>query len=131
MLSLIDMKDSAFTELIVFGTLESIDKGSYLLPFLINKESHIFEGHFPNQPIMPGVVMIEIIKRATELTVNAKIEMVSAGNFKFLKMLDPNEHKNAVLHFILTEMDDSWKVKAWLKIENEIYFKADANYKPR
>jgi len=32
----------------------------------INKEHEIFKGHFPNNPVMPGVCMIQIIKELTE-----------------------------------------------------------------
>ncbi len=124
------MKDLAFKELIGFGELKITDTNSYLIMFSINAGSEVFAGHFPNQPIMPGVIMIEIIKRAAEIAVNSKIEMVSASNFKFLKMLNPNEHKSAALYFTLTDINDSWKVKAQLKIKGEIYFKADAIYKP-
>jgi len=125
------MRDDVFKNLIKFGVLRVVDTYSYELPFFINADSEVFIGHFPKQPIMPGVVMVEIIKRATEIAVDNKVDMVSASNFKFLKMVEPNEHKEAVLHFTIKNKDDTWRVKAQLKINNAIYFKSDAIYKSR
>ena len=33
---------------------------------IINSNHKIFEGHFPNQPVVPGVCMMQMIKEITE-----------------------------------------------------------------
>lgn len=123
------MKDQAFNDLIQFDGLQKLDEGQFNLPFSINKESSVFDGHFPDQAILPGVVMIEMTKRAAEIALEKELSLVSAGNFKFLKMVDPNLIKNADLGFSITIKDDGWRVKAQIKFEDEIYFKADAFYR--
>ncbi len=125
------MKDNVFNDLITFGSINKVETNNYLLPFVINAKSKIFKGHFPAQPIMPGVVMIELVKRAAEIVVNTKIDMISATNFKFLKMLIPYEHKEALLYFSVFKKENCWKVKAKISINNVIYFKSDATFKPR
>ena len=104
------------------------NNSGYTLPFTINKESQVFEGHFPNQPILPGVVMIELVQRATELALAVELEVKSAGNFKFLKMIDPEKLPLANLNFGITEKEGDWRVKAQIKHEEDIYFKADVLY---
>ena len=121
------MNTDIFNNLIEFGPLDQNDSG-YILPFAINKESQVFEGHFPNQPILPGVVMIELVQRAAELVVGEELAMKSAGNFKFLKMIDPVKLPSANLNFTITEKEDGWRVKAQIKNKEDIYFKADGFY---
>lgn len=121
------MNTDIFNNLIEFGSLDQDDSG-YTLPFAINKESQVFEGHFPNQPILPGVVMIELVQRAAELVVGEELAMKSAGNFKFLKMIDPVKLPSANLNFTITEKEDGWRVKAQIKNKEDIYFKADGFY---
>ena len=123
------MNNRYFSDLIQFDGLQKLEDDQYNLPFSINRESKVFDGHFPNQPILPGVVMIEMTKRALEMALGAELILESAGNFKFLKLVDPNVMKNAVLDFTIAIKEDAWRVKAQLIFLNEIYFKADAIYK--
>ena len=121
------MNTEIFDELIQFGLLDGNGE-NHILPFTINKESHIFTGHFPNQPILPGVAMIELVQRATELVLTMKLEVKSAGNFKFLKMISPDKLPSANLNFSVIEKDVGWRVKAEIKNKEDIYFKADVLY---
>ncbi len=123
------MNDQIFNSLIRFEVLEKLEGELYNLPFTINNDSKIFDGHFPNQPILPGVVMIELTKRAVEISLAKKLKLDSAGNFKFLKMIDPNVIKVAAISFKIITKNDGWSVKAQIKYKDEICFKADAFYK--
>ncbi len=123
------MNDQAFNDLVQFDSLEKIEGALYCLPFAIKRDSMVFNGHFPNQPILPGVVMIEMTKRAAEIALDMELEMESAGYFKFIKMVDPNLIKYANMDFNIITKDEGWRVKAQIKFKDEIYFKADAFYK--
>jgi 3-hydroxyacyl-[acyl-carrier-protein] dehydratase len=122
------MNNKAFSELILFDELERADSDAFKLKFSINRASHVFDGHFPNQPILPGVVMVEMTKRASELALKKKLNLQTAGNFKFLKMVSPDEITHAEFVFTLTEKEGAWRIKAQLVFEDEIYYKADAIY---
>jgi 3-hydroxyacyl-[acyl-carrier-protein] dehydratase len=121
------MDEQIFNQLIEFGELNQEDS-TYNLPFSVLRSSQVFVGHFPNQPILPGVAMIELVQRATELVLNEKLELKSAGNFKFLMMIDPDKVPNANLIFGIIPKEDGWRVKAQIKHNENIYFKADAFY---
>jgi len=121
------MDEQIFNQLIEFGELNQEDS-TYNLPFSVLRSSQVFEGHFPNQPILPGVAMIELVQRATELVLKQKLELKSAGNFKFLMMIDPDKVPKANLIFSIVPKEDGWRVKAQIKHNENIYFKADAFY---
>ncbi len=42
---------------------------------IINKDHEIFTGHFPDNPVMPGVCMIQIIKELTEKALDLTLFM--------------------------------------------------------
>ena len=43
-------------------SVESIGGSQHIATVLINENHVIFKGHFPDNPIMPGVCMMQIIK---------------------------------------------------------------------
>lgn len=122
------MNNKAFKDLVQFDILERGVDGAWRISFDLNENSTVFKGHFPDQPILPGVVMIEMTKIAAQLALKKELALVSAGNFKFLKMIDPSMITNTLLEFEIIEKKDTWRVKAKIKAGEEIYFKADALY---
>lgn len=58
----------------------------------LNPNHHIYDGHFPNKPIVPGVGMIFIMKQILEQALDTAVFLEQMSSCKFLKMLDPNTH---------------------------------------
>ena len=54
-----------------------------------NVEHPIFAGHFPGQPVVPGVCMMQIVKDLTEDLVRSKLTLTDGENIKFLSIIDP------------------------------------------
>ena len=69
--------------------------GSSLLEatLLLNPAHPIFAGHFPAQPVVPGVCMLQIIKEGLEQAVGKSLFLNQAANIKFLSMLVPAADK--------------------------------------
>jgi len=55
----------------------------------LNSSHKIFEGHFPGQPVVPGVCMIQMIKEILEQHLTKKTRLVKSDYAKFLAMIDP------------------------------------------
>lgn len=62
----------------------------------INSNHKIFEGHFPNQPVVPGVCMMQMIKETLELVIGKETNLVQAADMKFLAVINPLE--NNLIH---------------------------------
>jgi 3-hydroxyacyl-[acyl-carrier-protein] dehydratase len=66
----------------------------------INPAHRIFEGHFPGQPIVPGVCMMQMVKEVLETAIGKETRLVSAVSAKFLYMIDPRETSRVSMELI-------------------------------
>lgn len=55
----------------------------------LNKEHKIYEGHFPGNPVVPGVCLIQMIKETIETLQGKKLMMNAADEIKFLNIVNP------------------------------------------
>lgn len=67
----------------------SCSEGKVEADITIDISHDIFEGHFPGQPVLPGVCMMQIFKELVEKAVDQKLILYEAGTCKFLSMVDP------------------------------------------
>lgn len=56
---------------------------------LLDKNHFIYKGHFPNEPITPGVCIIQIAKELLEDYLHEEYEISYVKNIKFLSVLSP------------------------------------------
>jgi 3-hydroxyacyl-[acyl-carrier-protein] dehydratase len=69
----------------------------------LNAAHEIYKGHFPQQPIVPGVCQMQIVKEILEETTGKKLRMGNGDNIKFTGMIIPN--KDSLVHIELTYQD--------------------------
>lgn len=69
----------------------------------INPAHAIFEGHFPGQPVVPGVCMIQIIKELAAQHMHAAIQLTSAAQVKFLQLLIPESGQDIQVQISLKD----------------------------
>ncbi|MFN8155059.1 MAG: 3-hydroxyacyl-ACP dehydratase [Bacteroidia bacterium] len=83
----------------------------------------IFKGHFPDNPILPGVCMMHIVKEALEQEFNTKLRVRKADQLKFLRIIDPRETPDLKLQVKSVKEEDGYKISASLNRENISFFK--------
>jgi len=94
----------------------------------INKDHDIFKGHFPGNPITPGVCMMQIIKEITEKIVKKKLFMQSGNNIKFMAIINPFKTPELELNIEIIETNGGYKVKNITKFEDTIALKLTTNF---
>ena len=83
----------------------------------INPQHQIFEGHFPNLPVVPGVCLMQMIKEILSKHLNKKLMLTKAANIKFLSMVNPNEQDTLFV-------EQEYKVSGEeIKVNAKIFFK--------
>ena len=108
---------------------EEIQDNSYSFDIAINSKHAIFEGHFPNNPIMPGVCMMQITKDIVEDVTGSKLFMKKCSNVKFMAIINPEINKNLNLKIDISHTDDGEiKIKNVTKFDETIALKLSAVY---
>ena len=71
----------------------------------LNKEHPVFQGHFPGNPILPGVCTIQIIKDLIDRGMGAKYMLTKAGNVKYLGFVNPVANPEMLFDLALKQAD--------------------------
>ncbi|SIS45598.1 3-hydroxyacyl-[acyl-carrier-protein] dehydratase [Chryseobacterium shigense] len=115
-----------------FYTLESYEKaenGSYTASIHLNKDHAIFSGHFPGNPVTPGVCMMQIVKELVEEFTGSKLFLKTASNVKFMAIINPFETPDLKLQLDITENEEDVKVKNITSFGETIALKMSVSYK--
>lgn len=94
----------------------------------INKDHDIFKGHFPDNPVTPGVCMMQIIKELTEDVVGKKLMMQSSSNIKFMAIINPDKTPDLVLSLDISETEKGYKVKNITSFDETVALKLTSNF---
>ncbi len=91
---------------------------------VINPDHKIFEGHFPEQPVVPGVCMMQMIKEIIEQIIGKEMNLTAASEMKFLAIINPKKNNivTAILNYTINE-NKSINVSAVIKKDDLIHFK--------
>ena len=71
------------------AVIEESDSNSLLAIIKFNEQHNIFKGHFPSQPIVPGVCMVEIVKELLQQITSKTYMLGNATQVKFLQLVKP------------------------------------------
>lgn len=107
------------------------EDGTHTFTIRLNAEHSIFTGHFPGNPVTPGVAQIEIVKELMTESVGKKVHLKKMGNCKFLAILNPDKDQEVeVVLKITAGEDEELKATAMIKNDSMIYLKMNASYFP-
>jgi 3-hydroxyacyl-[acyl-carrier-protein] dehydratase len=95
----------------------------------INQNSEILKGHFPGHPVVPGAIMMQIVKEVLEMALNSPLRLKKADQLKFISMIDPTNTLVVQLYitYKYTE-DDAVSVIAKLSNTDAPYFKFQGSF---
>ena len=110
---------------------EQLDENNFNVQIELNPSHAIFEGHFPNNPITPGVCMIQIIKEITEDLVQEKLQLKKVSNVKFVAKINPFVHPKLDLKLNIAKENDEIKVKNSSYFEEVTALKLSAIFRPK
>jgi 3-hydroxyacyl-[acyl-carrier-protein] dehydratase len=96
---------------------EKVSDSKYNVTILVNEKHEVFKGHFPGNPIMPGVCMIQIIKELTEKFTNESLLIQTLTNVKFMALINPEATPELRLELDITLNEDNL-----VKVKNTTYF---------
>lgn len=109
-----------------FYTVASLtaDNGIADASLQLNPAHPVFEGHFPGQPVVPGVCMVQMIKELLETVTGKKLMLKQSDHIKFLSVINPVKAKPVQASVRFSEKEKGeLHVVASLICEERICFK--------
>jgi len=114
-----------------FYSITSINtEGNVINATLVINETHkIFEGHFPGQPVVPGVCMMQMVKEITVIALENDLQLIKADELKFLQVIDPRGNKEIQMQAQYNSPSATvLNISATLVIENLTCFKFKGSF---
>jgi 3-hydroxyacyl-[acyl-carrier-protein] dehydratase len=94
--------------------------------FQLNPEHAIFKGHFPGQPVVPGVCMLQMIKELLELAIGNALRLSIGNELKFLSVIDPI--RNKLIH---VELNYTGEASVGITINARLFYNETVFFKCR
>jgi 3-hydroxyacyl-[acyl-carrier-protein] dehydratase len=95
---------------------------------LFNPSHDIFKGHFPQQPVVPGVCMVQIVKETLEQSIKQSLRLMKSSNIKFLSVIIPSINEIITLKIKYTYTSAEWDVAADLSNKQNTVFKFKGSF---
>ena len=93
----------------------------------LDPDHTLFEGHFPNSPVLPGVVQLQIVKELLEKHLGRNVKMKSMRTSKFIQVINPKETPDVYID-IKFKNAEFLEVVASGSCEGVTFFKAQVSY---
>ncbi|MCW3467527.1 3-hydroxyacyl-ACP dehydratase [Chitinophaga nivalis] len=110
-------------------TTQTQDAGQVTTTIELNAAHPIFEGHFPEQPVVPGVCMMQIITELLRGALQQPVTLQKAGQMKFLNMIDPGKTPLVDVTISFKTEEAGQKVNATLKRDDTTFMKFQGIFK--
>lgn len=94
----------------------------------INKNHEVFLGHFPGNPVTPGVCMMHIVKELAQKVVNKKLLMQSSSNIKFMAVINPEKTPDLTIDLEIVESEKSYVVRSETRFADTLALKLSSVY---
>ena len=77
--------------------LQLINQEKILATIQINPDHKIFNGHFPDNQVVPGVAQLEILRQILSSALQKKIMLVAAKDIKYMNPMLPEPMSDIML----------------------------------
>lgn len=94
----------------------------------LNVQHKIFEGHFPGQPVLPGVCQLQMVKELLERATTHKLFLSEAANCKFLQMIDPTQTNVLAITIDYKKEAETVTCNAIIKSGDAVYLKMNGSF---
>jgi 3-hydroxyacyl-[acyl-carrier-protein] dehydratase len=94
--------------------------------FSLNPDHDMFKGHFPGQPVLPGVCQMTLIRLFLEKALNLPLALKNADQIKFLSMIDPSLVHNLMSEITYKQENDEVLIQASITNPEAVFLKYKA-----
>ena len=112
--------------------LNRIDNENIKAVVKLNKNHSVYKGHFPGNPVVPGVCLTQLIKEVMETAEKKELMLVYADYIKFMAIVNPeiNELLQIDLKLKVKE-DNTTQVTSETHFDGTVFYKFKGNFKAK
>jgi len=121
------MNKESLVSLIRFEDIKQAAENEFHARLFIDPNHKVFKGHFPGHPLLPGVIMVDIVRRCLEKIEGVSMRLDTASNIKFLRFLTPTE-KPYSLDIKIKPDREKLNITARIYQKELVYFKQNGSY---
>lgn len=106
---------------------ELVTGTSWSISIKLHPEHPVYTGHFPEQAVVPGVCMLQIIKECFENVLNTPFQYKQIASCKFLTAILPLENPTLEIQLSVKERESSTvQIQATGKTKDNDFIKLKA-----
>lgn len=115
-----------FTGFYELQSVETDQVGVHCCHVRINANHQIFGAHFPGNPIVPGVCIVQIAKELLNKIEGKNLTIKTIKNIKFLKIISPKNVVDVTFRISVAqsqEYDGCWDEKVVVSSDSTVFTK--------
>jgi len=126
------MLSGSFYTILTFSTSElALNQKQVRVSVLLNPGHLIFQGHFPGNPVVPGVCQIQMVKELVEKGLNQTLRLTESDNIKFLLMINPIEIPRIDFDILIKPIAvQQFQITATISFESSLFLKFKGKFEP-
>ena len=110
---------------------QEVQDGNLKVSVSINNKHDVFKGHFPGQPVVPGVCLTQIVKELLETELNESLLMIKGSNLKFMAVVDPDVNPDLLYDITYKNVEDDISASCSAKFDETVAFKFKGTFKKK
>lgn len=95
----------------------------------INGDHQILQGHFPENPVVPGVCLIQMIKEIVEKVHSTSLVITQSDEIKFLNMITPIMFENLFIDIVKRVNSSDYSYQAIVYKQEITFLKIKIDFK--
>ena len=99
------------------------ENNTFTFDIEINPDCEVFLGHFPGEPICPGVCNIQMLKECAEKALGKKMVLSGIKQCKLTALMKPDTDRKATVKLSFEDEDGPIRFTAELYNENKTFVK--------
>ena len=107
-----------------YYTIENVlkqDDGFVRFDISLNADSPVYEGHFPGEPVSPGVCNIQMVKECAEQVAGKSLFLNNLQQCRLTTLVTPLAHPQVEVKILLEEKGEAYKLKATIGKNEDVY----------
>ena len=97
----------------------------------LNPVHPVYQGHFPGNPVVPGVCQVQMVKELTSVVLNRDIVILKSDNIKFLSAIIPTVTPIVKVSIDIRENESGfWNVNSIISSEDRVFMKFKGIMRP-